>query len=57
MSDFYFMKKIYLLLNTPDLNFTITFRWESHKKAYVDAKKSDNLSVETIAEGVEKVRM
>jgi protein kinase D len=32
-------------------------RWEQYKKAYVDVKKSDNLSVETIEEGVEKVRM
>ena len=48
---------IHLLLNTPALYFTITFRWEQYKKAYVDVKKSDNLSVDTIAEGVEKVRM
>ena len=37
--------------------FEIHFRWEQHKKAFVDVKKSDNLSVETIQEGVEKVRM
>ena len=39
------------------INFKIHFRWEQHKKAFVDVKKSDNLSVETIQEGVEKVRM
>lgn len=32
-------------------------RWEQYKKAYVDVKKSSNLSVETIEEGVEKVKM
>ena len=40
------------------LNCTFAiFRWEQYKKAYVDVKKSDNLTVETISEGVEKVRM
>jgi hypothetical protein len=32
-------------------------RWEQYKKAFVDVKKSGNLSSETIAENMEKVRM
>ena len=51
------MPKNYLVLKYPVLHFIITCRWEQHKKAYVDVKKSGNLTDETIAEGVEKVRM
>ena len=35
----------------------LIFRWEQYKKAYVVVKKSDNSVTETIAEGVEKVKM
>ena len=45
-----------IIFNANTLNLYILSRWEQYKKAYVDVKKSDNLSVDTIAEGVEKVR-